>query len=318
MDFLNPRGLDRLRNEIEMNGDEEKFRSGYVAIIGKPNVGKSTLLNGLLDFKLSIVSPKPQTTRHRVLGILTEKNAQIVFLDTPGLIKPKYALHSAMMKTANLAIESADILLVMVDVTDVDAMEFITQLFGTTLKSSDLPKILLLNKIDLMAKESLLPMIEVCHRMNLFKEIIPISALGNDGIDRVKNALIARLPEGGPFFPEDSLTEQPEKFFVSEIIREKIFLNYEKEIPYSTDVQIEEFREEEGRKDFIRAVILVERPSQKAILIGKKGAALKRIGEAARKDIEQFLDRKVFLELWVKVKTDWRQDKNTLKDLGYL
>jgi GTP-binding protein Era len=175
-----------------------------------------------------------------------------------------------------------------------------------------------MNKIDRIAKSELLPMMEKYHGLNVFKEIIPISALENDGTDFVKAALIRYLPEGEPFYPADTLTEQPERFFVGEIIREKIFLNYAKEIPYSTDVQIEEFKERPDSKDFIRAVIFVEHDSQKKILIGKKGEALKRIGETARKDIETFLDRKVYLELWVKVKEEWRRDKKMLKHLGYM
>ncbi len=294
------------------------YRSGYVAIIGQPNVGKSTLLNQLLDFKLSIVSPKPQTTRRRVLGILNQDGAQIIFLDTPGLIEPKYELQSAMMKIADHAIQSADILLLMADVTLKSDFEFVRHLVTATLHDVPLPKILLLNKIDRVSKSDLLPMMEKYHRVNAFKEIIPVSALENDGTGLVTAALIRYLPEGEPFYPADALTEQPERFFVSEIIREKIFLNYGKEIPYSTDVQIEEFKTRADSKDFIRAVIFVERDSQKKILIGKKGEALKRIGETARKDIETFLDRKVFLELWVKVKTEWRRDKKMLKHLGYL
>lgn len=297
---------------------ENKTRCGYVAIIGRPNAGKSTLLNQLLDFKLSIVTPKPQTTRQRILGILNENDVQIVFLDTPGLIKPKYALQSAMMKIADQAIQTADILLVMIDVKSDEDSDFVLGLFRNSLRDLNLPKILLLNKIDLVPKESLLPMIQQFHESRLFKAIIPISALNNDGVDLVKQNLIDLLPLAERFYPEDSLTEQPEKFFVSEIIREKVFLYYGKEIPYSTDVIIEEFKERAHSKDFIKAAIIVERPSQKSILIGKNGEALKRVGEESRKDIEHFLDRKVFLELWVKVKEDWRKNKSVLKNLGYL
>lgn len=303
-----------------MRSKKEKttVRCGYVAIIGRPNAGKSTLLNQLLEFKLSIVTPKPQTTRQRILGIWNEKDTQIIFLDTPGLIKPKYALQSAMMKIADQAIETADILLVMVDITSQEDTDFILDLFRHELKDAKQPKIVLLNKVDRAPKENLLPLIQRFHESALFNEIIPVSALYNDGIENVKKILVRLLPFGEKFYPEDSLTEQPEKFFVSEIIREKIFLHYGKEIPYSTDVFIEEFKEREDSKDFIRASIIVERPSQKAILIGKKGEALKRIGEESRKDIERFLDRKVFLELWVKVKEDWRKNKTVLKSLGYL
>ncbi|MBL7995630.1 GTPase Era, partial [bacterium] len=276
--------------------EKPKTRCGYVAIIGRPNAGKSTLLNQLLDFKLSIVTAKPQTTRQRILGIMNEDNIQIIFLDTPGLIKPKYALQTAMMKIADQAIQTADILLVMIDVTSEEDSDFVLELFKTALKSLELPKILLLNKVDLVPKEQLLPLIHRFHAVGIFKEIIPISALNNDGVDIVKKNLIDILPVGERFYPEDTLTEQPEKFFVSEIIREKIFLYYGKEIPYSTDVIIDEFKERKESKDFIRASIIVERQSQKVILIGKNGEALKRVGEESRKDIERFLDRKVFLE----------------------
>lgn len=298
--------------------EKSKTRCGYVAIIGRPNAGKSTLLNQLLDFKLSIVTAKPQTTRQRILGIMNEENIQIIFLDTPGLIKPKYALQTAMMKIADQAIQTSDILLVMIDVTSEEDSDFVLELFQNALKNLELPKILLLNKVDLVPKEQLLPLIHRFHAVGIFKEIIPISALNNDGVDIVKKNLIDILPVGERFYPEDMLTEQPEKFFVSEIIREKIFLYYGKEIPYSTDVIIEEFKERKESKDFIRASIIVERQSQKVILIGKNGEALKRVGEESRKDIERFLDRKVFLELWVKVKVDWRKNNTVLKNLGYL
>ncbi|MBL7960321.1 GTPase Era [bacterium] len=298
--------------------EKPKTRCGYVAIIGRPNAGKSTLLNQLLDFKLSIVTAKPQTTRQRILGIMNEENIQIIFLDTPGLIKPKYALQTAMMKIADQAIQTSDILLVMIDVTSEEDSDFVLELFQNALKNLELPKILLLNKVDLVPKEQLLPLIHRFHAVGIFKEIIPISALNNDGVDIVKKNLIDILPVGERFYPEDTLTEQPEKFFVSEIIREKIFLYYGKEIPYSTDVIIEEFKERKESKGFIRASIIVERQSQKVILIGKNGEALKRVGEESRKDIERFLDRKVFLELWVKVKEDWRKNNTVLKNLGYL
>jgi GTP-binding protein Era len=239
-------------------------------------------------------------------------------LDTPGLISPKYELQSAMMKIADQAIQSADLLLVMADVTSSEDKDFILNLLQREIKDRSIPKILALNKVDLIAKDKLLPLIQNFDASGFFKEIIPISALKNNGVDIVKKCIVNYLPVVEKLYPEDTLTEMPEKFFVSEIIREKIFMLYGKEIPYSTDVMIEEFREGQNSKDFIRAAILVERPSQKSILIGKKGEALKRVGETARKDIEAFLDRKVFLELWVKVKEDWRKNKSVLKSLGYL
>ncbi|MCB0833169.1 MAG: GTPase Era [Bacteroidetes bacterium] len=297
-------------------GTTEKH-CGYVAIIGRPNAGKSTLLNQLLEFKLSIVSPKPQTTRQKVLGILNEPDAQIIFLDTPGLIKPRYALQSAMMKIADGAIQSSDVIALIVDVTDKDHRAFVDELLKTNLKKTEAPILLLLNKVDRIAKPELLPLLESYHKTGLFRELIPISALKNDGVDRVKRALIGLLPVSEPFYPDDILTEQPERFFVAEIIREKIFYQFAEEIPYSTDVVIEEFKERSAGKTYIRAVVLVERDSQKAILVGKKGEASKQLGQAARVAMEEFLDRPVFLEIWVKVREDWRSDTRALRDLGY-
>ncbi len=293
-------------------------RCGYVTILGQPNVGKSTLMNQLLRVKLSIVTPKPQTTRQRVLGVLTDDQVQIIFLDTPGIIQPKYSLHLAMMKIVDQAVQSADVLMVMTDVTSPDDPEFVEELLKSSLAASSLPKLLVMNKIDRVAKPDLLPLMDRYVRMGAFTDTIPISALADDGLDRIKSCLAKLLPEQEAFYSADVLTEQPERFFVSEIIREKIFFRFSEEIPYSTDVVIEEFKERQGHKDFIRAVIIVERESQKAILIGRKGEALKRVGAEARASIERFLERPVFLELWVKVRPDWRDNKNVLRDLGYL
>ncbi len=294
------------------------MRSGYAVIVGRPNVGKSTLMNQLLQVKLSIVSPKPQTTRQRVLGILNEPQLQVVFLDTPGMLQPHYELHAAMMRILDRAVESADVLLFMTDASDPGEPDFVRSWTGSPMARTELPKILLLNKVDLVPKLQLLPLIDGYQALNLFQEIIPVSALHNDGMDRVRTALTRCLPEQPPFYPVDALTEQPERFFVGEIIREKVFYRYADEVPYAADVHVEEFKERDGAKDFIRAVIYVERPSQKAILIGKRGSALKQVGEVARREIEAFLDRPVYLELWVKVKERWREDRNTLHELGYL
>lgn len=291
------------------------FKSGYVAIIGRPNAGKSTLMNQILNIKLSIVSARPQTTRHRVMGIYNEPGAQIIFLDTPGLITPKYTLQAAMMKTTRQVIETADLLLMITDAEDREA--YVPEPVLNLLRNAGVPCIAALNKVDIVPKQELLPKIAALDAYKLFREIVPISALTADGVDRLKTCIISALPESPPFYPQDTLTEQPEKFFVSEIIREKIFESYQKEIPYSTEVTIDEFRERENRKDYIKATIFVERASQKGILIGEKGRALKKIGELARADIEQFLGRPVFLELWVKVKENWRNDDRLLKSLGY-
>lgn len=292
------------------------FRSGYVTILGRPNAGKSTLLNSFLNFKLSIVSPKPQTTRRRILGIWNGPSVQIVFLDTPGLIDPRYALQERMMAYAVDAVTTADVLLPLIDATEFAVNDGV-EAMKPFLERDTKPRVLLLNKIDKVSKDHLLPMIDHYHRLNWFKEIVPVSALTGDGLERVKHVLTEYLPLNPPYYDPEILTEQPERFFVTEIIREKIFDQFSEEIPYSTDVTVEEFKERKDRKDFIKVTVIVERPSQKAILIGKKGAALKALGAEARKDIEKFLGRPVFLELWVKVQEKWRDDDTKLRRLGY-
>ena len=297
---------------------ETRFRTGYVAIIGDPNVGKSTLMNGLICQKISIVSSKPQTTRHKILGILSRENYQIIFLDTPGLLKPKYLLHEAMMKFAHSAIQDADLLLFMIEATDPKiGLEIEHDVAFQTLKRSRKPVFLVINKIDLVKKQGVLPMIAFYSEKYSFEEIFPISALKLEGTNDLLDAIVKELPESPPFYPLDMVSDHSERFFVSEIIREKIFEHFRQEIPYSTTVEIIEFKEQQGRKDVISAEIYVERESQKGILIGKQGMALKQVGELARKDIEQFLVRAVFLELHVKVRTKWRDKKELLKQLGY-
>jgi GTP-binding protein Era len=289
------------------------FRAGYVAIIGKTNVGKSTLLNQILNFKLSIVTPKPQTTRKKVIGILNGENYQIIFIDTPGIIEPRYTLQQIMMKYIKTAIEDADVLLYMVDVSRHEIIDEVKE------KAEPLgkPVILLLNKIDLIRKPMLLSIIDEYRKIYPFEAIIPISALENDGLDRVIQEVVRLLPLNPPYYPSDYITYQQERFFVAEIIREKVFFLYGEEIPYSTHIEIEEFKERQKGKDYIRATIYVEKDSQKGILIGRKAQALKRVGELARKEIEAFLDRPVFLELFVKVSEDWRKKEGKLRELGY-
>ncbi len=290
-------------------------RVGYVALVGKPNVGKSTLANALLRFKLPIVTPKPQTTRHRVLGILSEPGCQVILLDTPGLIQPRYALQAAMMRAAERAIAEADVVVCLLDASapvqedDLDTI--------ANLRARNKIVLIALNKIDLVPKASLLPVIAQLAQQFPEAEIIPISALQHHGLDELKQAILQRLPEGVPLYPEDQVTEHPERFFVAEIIREKIFERYGEEIPYATAVGIDEFKERPEGKDFISARIVVERPSQKAILIGKGGQALKALGKAARLEIEQFLGRPVFLKLWVAVREKWRSDDTLLREYGY-
>lgn len=288
------------------------MKSGYVAIVGEPNVGKSTLLNRLLGVKLSIVSARPQTTRHRLLGILNEPAGQCVFIDTPGLITPTYALQESMIDQIHSALEDADVLI------------WMTGLWANpTHLPAELARLVrerltvaVINKIDLFPKNRLLPYLEQIRNLP-FQEIIPISALNGDGVDRLKRVIFKYLPEGEPLYPAEDLSDRPERFFVAEMIRERIFQMFHKEIPYSTCVVIEEFREREKGKYFIRAVIYVERISQRAIIIGKSGQSLKRLGAAVRPEIESFIDHPVFLELWVKVREKWRQDKKFLKEIGY-
>ena len=290
------------------------FKSGYVAILGRPNVGKSTLLNQMLKMKLSIVTPKPQTTRKKVLGILNGENYQIVFIDTPGIIDPKYNLQKVMMKYVRHAIDDADVVLYMVDAA-APRQQFDD--VASHLQGVEKPVVLVLNKVDLVKKDQLLPMIDAYRQVHDFKAIIPISALKGDGVDRVVEELVKLLPEGHPYYPSDYVTPEQERFFVAEIIREKIFLLYGEEIPYSTHVEIEEFKERPGHKDYIRAVIYVEKNSQKGILIGKQGQALKRVGQLAREEVEAFLGRPVYLELFVKVNEDWRKSDTKIRRLGY-
>ena len=287
------------------------MKAGYAAIAGRPNVGKSTLLNAMLGTKLSIVSRKPQTTRQRVLGIDNGEGHQIIFLDTPGLLEPKYRMQTRMLKIARDSIQEADLLLFLLDVTE-GLQEGDTALLATHTHKA----IIVLNKIDLVKKEFLLGFIAQVNAATGIDEIYPISALTGFGVEELRRGIIERLPADHAFYPPEAITDQPEQFFVAEIIREKIFEQYGAEIPYSTAVIIDDFIEKEGRKDVIRATIWVERDSQKAIIIGQGGGKLKSIGSQARKDIEAFLQRPVFLELWVKVKQKWRKNERDLQELG--
>jgi GTP-binding protein Era len=288
---------------------------GYVAVIGRPNVGKSTLVNTLLKFKLAAVSPKPQTTRYKILGIINEEDAQILLLDTPGIFKKSmYALHNYMIREAVESIRDADVVVWVVEpVMPTELEEDIAEKIKEATKEKKTPIILAINKIDTVHKNTLLPIMDAYSKLYDFAAYVPISALKNDGLDRLLEEIKKHLPEGEPFYPTDQLTDKPLRFIVAEIIREKIFLHYRQEIPYSTAVKVEEFRE--GDPIYIRAVIFVERESQKGILIGKGGQSLKRVGTEARKEIEAILGKKVYLELWVKVKKDWRENLAFIREL---
>ena len=291
------------------------FKSGYVAIFGRPNVGKSTLINQLLDFRLSITTAKPQTTRHRILGIKSDQNYQIIFTDTPGLIDPVYALQEAMLRAARAAVKEADICLYLTETT-VKPGEADTAILSDLCRPG-VPVVLGINKIDLLETAEILPLVGLYRDLFPFTDIVPISALRNRNLDRLLSALLHLLPEGPALYPEDMITDSPERFFVSEIIREQVFKHYGEEIPYATAVVIDEFRERTGAKDHIRARIVVERVSQKGILIGKGGLALKRVGREARLEIERFLGRPVYLEIWVAVREKWRRKAVYLKEFGY-
>jgi len=291
-----------------------EFRSGYVSIIGRPNVGKSTLLNSLLDQKIAIVTPKPQTTRNRIIGIKNLPEAQIIFIDTPGIHKPKHKLGETMVRTAMESLREVDIILFMVEPHEIGGGDrFIIE----QLRRVKYPVFLLINKIDTIKKSDLLPLMDNFKEFYLFKEIIPISALTKDGTELLLKKIYDYLKSGPEYYPDEIITDQLEKFMVSEIIREKIAEMTEEEIPHSVAVEVIEWKEREDGLIVISSNIYVEREGQKGIIIGKKGSMLKSIGTAARIDIERLLNTKVFLELWVKVKRDWRDDKRTLEELGY-
>ncbi|HLY71287.1 MAG TPA: GTPase Era [Puia sp.] len=288
------------------------MKSGFAGIFGRPNAGKSTLLNALLGEKLAIISPKVQTTRHRIKGILTEKNYQVIFSDTPGIIQPKYKLHEKMMLAVKSSLEDADIVLLIVDAND-DQKENDEIFSSLNIKK---PAIVVINKTDKAVTEKVKNAVEFFQHKKYSAEVIAISALKKKNVDHLLQAIIKLLPEGEPFFEGDDLTDLPVKFFVAEMIREKIFYLFEEEIPYHSTVVIQEFKEKETLTK-IRAEIIVQRETQKGIILGEKGNMIKRLGTDARKEIEEFLQRKVFLELFVKVRPKWRDSDLFLKEYGY-
>jgi len=292
---------------------ENMHKAGFVNIIGKPNVGKSTLMNALLGEKLSIISSKAQTTRHRILGIMNEPEYQIVFSDTPGMLKPKYELHKSMMGFVNLSLEDADVIVFVTDLfeTEEEIEDIIQKING-----AGVPVLLVINKIDLNKEEKLNEATEYWTQRINADVVIPVSALEGFNLQKILQEILDRLPVHPPFYDKEELSDRPERFFASEIVREKIFVQYKKEIPYSTEVRIEDF-EETDKLIRMRAVIYVERQSQKGIIIGDKGNALKKVGTKARLEMEQFFGKKVFLETFVKVEENWRKNKNKLKKFGY-
>ena len=292
---------------------QQNHRSGFVNIVGNPNVGKSTLMNRLVGEKLSIITPKSQTTRHRIIGIVNTPEYQVVYSDTPGVLRPNYKLQEQMLNFSLSALDDADVLLY---VTDVVEKTDKNDVFLSKVQRLNLPVLLLINKIDQTTQTELEKMVDTWHEMLPDAEIYPVSALNNFNIDRVQKRILELLPESPPYFEKDALTDKPARFFVNEIIREKALLLYQKEVPYSIEAIVEEFKEE---ADIIRirAIILVERDTQKGIVIGHKGESLKKLGTLARKDIELFFEKKVFLQLYVKVEKDWRNRDNLLKKFGY-
>ena len=290
-------------------------RVGYIALAGRPNAGKSTLFNAFLGQRLSIVTSKPQTTRGRILGILTRPQSQIIFLDTPGLLDADYKLHKTMENQIDQAARQADVILLLVDASRPKDRDVLIKRF---LKRAQVPVLATLNKIDLIEPAQVAPLQETLTSQFDIDTPTPVSAIRGDGLDELLTQLEAKLPYGPKLYPDDMVAEQPERFFVAELIREAAFEHLEDELPYAINVDIEEFREQAGRKTYINAIIYVERESQKGIVIGKKGKNLHAIGRRARAGVEELLDAPVFLELWVKVRSDWRNTDRDLREFGYL
>ncbi|MFM2135138.1 MAG: hypothetical protein RL021_538 [Bacteroidota bacterium] len=287
-------------------------KAGFVSIIGRPNVGKSTLMNRLIGETLSIVTPKAQTTRHRIKGILNAEDYQIVFSDTPGILEPHYLLHHRMMEYVKSSLEDADAVLFITDLEE----EYLNEDLVKRIRAIQVPVVIVINKVDNSSQNEINKLVHGWKKAVDAKAVIPCSALNNFNVDEVKRLMLELIPENPPFFPKDELSDASMRFFASEFIREKIFLHFKEEIPYACTVEVESFKED-GPIIRIGAVIFVERDSQKGIIIGRKGESIKRIGTEARKDLEAFLNRKVFLELFVKVEKDWRKSESKLRRLGY-
>jgi GTP-binding protein Era len=294
-----------------------EFKSGFIALLGRPNVGKSTLLNALVGEKIAIVSTKPQTTRSRITGIKTTAEAQLIFVDTPGLARPRNALNRHMMQIARDAYQGVDLILLVTEAASPDQLaadEFILQ----QLKEVKTPIFLVINKIDLIDHRQLLPLIESYQRLFPFAEYVPISALKEVNIDALQRAIEHYLPVGPRYFPTDQLTDQPERFWIAELIREQIFALMEQEVPYQTAVMVEQLEDTDSGVLHVEATIYVERDSQKGIIIGKRGSRLKQVGQTARQAIERRLNTRVYLALWVKVRRDWSENEQLIRDMGYV
>lgn len=296
-----------------MSIEENKHRAGFVNIIGKPNVGKSTLMNAFMGEKFSIITSKAQTTRHRILGILNGDDFQLVLSDTPGIMKPKYGLQKSMMKFVHVAIEDADLILY---IREMGMSNELDEDIAKAIKQTEAPIYVVINKIDKANEQDVQEQIEYWQGQDFVQKVFPISALNQLGTEALLTDIIAQLPPCPPYYPKDQLTDKPERFFVEEIVREKILLNYKQEIPYSVEIVTESFKEEE---DIIRISVLIitERQSQKPILIGRGGEKLKIVGTQAREDMEQFFGKKIFLQTYVKVKENWRDDERSLRSFGY-
>lgn len=295
--------------------NQEKFKSGFVSIIGRPNVGKSTLLNYVIGQKIAIMSDKPQTTRNKVQGVYTDNNAQIIFIDTPGIHKPKHKLGDFMMKVAYQTFKEVDLILFVIDAKE--GFGGGDQFIIDQLQNVSTPVFLVVNKIDLIHPDQLLQLIDQYRTKYPFAEVIPISALQGNNVPTLKDQIIEHLDEGPQFYPADQITDHPERFIVAELIREKVLHLTREEIPHSIAVGIEQMKERDGGTVYIGATIVVERSSQKGIIIGKQGIMLREIGKRARVDIERLLGSKIFLELWVKVQKDWRNKPQFLRDFGF-
>jgi GTP-binding protein Era len=297
----------------------ENHKAGYVAIIGLPNAGKSTLLNTILGQKLTITSPKPQTTRKKILGIFSEENYQIIFIDTPGILKPSYLLQEKMLKYIVKSLNDADVLYIVIDiVNDPFAKKFMETDVFNKLEQIKCKKILILNKIDIYTQTNVNELYNYYKALKFFDHLIAVSAVTGYNINELKNLTLELLPEHPKYYPEEYVSDENERFFVAEIIREQIYNLFGEEIPFSCEVLINDFKERSSGKDFIDASIVVERDSQKPIIIGKQGKKIKQLGELARKEIENFLEREVFLQLNVIVKENWRQNPQLLNKFGYI